>query len=77
MYCIPVLIVHHITLPPRVAQGDIMNGTLNPDMALIGQGSKAAGHVLEDMNLRMAIKKPVICRISPESAEITKLSINC
>ena len=63
--------------PEFIAQGDIMNGTLNPDMALIGEGSKAAGDVLEEMNLRMTIKKPVICRMSPASAEITKLSINC
>ncbi len=31
-------------------------------MVLIGEGSKAAGDVLEEMNLRMTIKKPVICR---------------
>jgi UDP-glucose 6-dehydrogenase len=35
--------------PEFIAQGDIMNGTLKPDMALIGEGSKAAGDVLEEM----------------------------
>jgi len=63
--------------PEFIAQGDIMNGTLRPDMALIGEGSKAAGDVLEEMNIRMTESKPVICRMSPSSAEITKLSINC
>ena len=63
--------------PEFIAQGDIMNGTLKPDMALIGEGSKEAGDVLEEMNLRMTVTKPIICRMSPSSAEITKLSINC
>ena len=63
--------------PEFIAQGDIMNGTLRPDMALIGEGSKAAGDVLEEMNIRMTESKPAICRMSPASAEITKLSINC
>jgi UDPglucose 6-dehydrogenase len=63
--------------PEFICQGDIMNGTLKPDMALIGEGSKEAGDVLEEMNLRMTQTKPIICRMSPASAEITKLSINC
>ena len=63
--------------PEFIAQGDIMNGTLRPDMALIGEGSKEAGDVLEEMNIRMTQTKPIICRMSPSSAEITKLSINC
>jgi UDPglucose 6-dehydrogenase len=63
--------------PEFIAQGDIMNGTLRPDMALIGEGSKEAGDVLEEMNIRMTESKPAICRMSPASAEITKLSINC
>lgn len=63
--------------PEFIAQGDIMNGTLKPDMALIGEGSKEAGDRLEEMNLRMTVTQPIICRMSPSSAEITKLSINC
>jgi UDPglucose 6-dehydrogenase len=72
--CVNTSLSYH---PEFIAQGDIMNGTLRPDMALIGEGSKAAGDVLEEMNLRMTQTKPIICRMSPSSAEITKLSINC
>ena len=72
--CVNTSLSYH---PEFIAQGDIMNGTLKPDMALIGEGSKAAGDVLEEMNLRMTTSKPAICRMSPASAEITKLSINC
>ena len=72
--CVNTSLSYH---PEFIAQGDIMNGTLRPDMALIGEGSKAAGDVLEKMNMRMTQTKPIICRMSPASAEITKLSINC
>lgn len=63
--------------PEFIAQGDIIKGTLEPDMCLIGEGSKEAGDLLEEMNNRMCINKPIVCRMSPESAEITKLAVNC
>jgi nucleotide sugar dehydrogenase len=63
--------------PEFIAQGDIIRGTLRPDMSLIGEGSKAAGDYLEEVNKKMCENEPVISRMSPESAEITKLSINC
>ena len=44
--CVNTSLSYH---PEFIAQGDIMNGTLKPDMALIGEGSKAAGDVLEEM----------------------------
>jgi len=62
--------------PEFIAQGDIINGLLKPDFILIGEGSKEAGDELEkiyktlngDINIQ---------RMSPISAEITKLSVNC
>jgi len=63
--------------PEFIAQGDIINGFLKPDIVLIGQGNKEVGDRLEDMYLKVCENTPRICRMSPESAEITKLSINC
>jgi len=63
--------------PEFIAQGSIIANFLRPDMVLIGEGSKEAGDVLEGIYRRVALNQPVICRMSAESAEITKLSINC
>jgi len=63
--------------PEFIAQGDVIRGLQNPDMVLIGEGSKEAGDVLEAIHHAMAKNKPVVCRMSPASAEITKLAINC
>ncbi|EKX42049.1 hypothetical protein GUITHDRAFT_41068, partial [Guillardia theta CCMP2712] len=50
---------------------------LQTDMVLIGEGTKDAGDVLETMYRRMVENEPEIRRMSPESAEICKLAINC
>ena len=63
--------------PEFIAQGCIISWFENPDMVLIGEGSKQAGDFLETMYRRMCKNSPLICRMSPESAEITKLSVNC
>jgi nucleotide sugar dehydrogenase len=63
--------------PEFIAQGDIINGQLRPDMVLIGEGSKAAGERLQVMYEKMCVNKPIISRMSPESAEICKLGVNC
>ena len=63
--------------PEFIAQGNIIYGFENPDMVLIGQGSVQAGDILEKIYFKTCKNKPQICRMSAESAEITKLSINC
>jgi len=63
--------------PEFIAQGTIIPNFLNPDMVLIGEGSKEIGDILESIYHKVVDNKPTICRMSPESAEITKLSINC
>lgn len=63
--------------PEFIAQGNIIYGFENPDMVLIGEGSKQIGNILENIYARVCKNKPNICRMSPSSAEITKLSINC
>ena len=78
--------------PEFIAQGDIINGMFYPDFILIGEGTTVAGDKLQQMYETLAkntpvvrenddsvrlIKPPPICRMSPSSAEITKLSVNC
>ena len=46
-------------------------------MVLIGEGTVEAGDVLEDLYRRTCDSEPQICRMTPSSAEITKISINC
>ena len=68
--------------PEFIAQGDIINGIFYADFILIGEGSTKAGDRLQEIyeKLSAAIScnhVPVIHRMSPSSAEITKLSVNC
>ena len=66
--------------PEFIAQGTIIANLLAPDMVLIGEGSKAAGDLLQAVSLRSVDSdsgKPVVCRMNTASAEITKLSLNC
>jgi UDPglucose 6-dehydrogenase len=63
--------------PEFIAQGDIMRGFVQPDMVLIGQGSDAAGDAIAAVYARVCANQPRVCRMSAESAELTKLSLNC
>eukprot|EP00121_Abeoforma_whisleri_P013413 Awhi_evm1s12373 len=63
--------------PEFIAQGDIINGMLNPDMVLIGEYDTRVGDKLEEVYLNVCDNKPVISRMSTSSAEICKLGVNC
>eukprot|EP00741_Cyanophora_paradoxa_P012487 tig00020610_g12066.t1 len=63
--------------PEFIAQGEIIQTFLNPDMVLIGEGSKDAGDVLEKIYLEMCDNQPRVARMSASSAEICKISLNC
>ena len=63
--------------PEFIAQGNIISGFENPDMILIGEGSKQIGDLLESIYKQMCKNQPRVCRMSPSSAEITKLAVNC
>jgi len=70
--------------PEFIAQGDIINGMFYPDFILVGEGSKDAGDRLEAIYDTLYKNTPIkmvesvpIRRMSPSSAEITKLSVNC
>ena len=63
--------------PEFIAQGAIIAGTLNPDMVLIGEGSKEAGDHIEELTMRYVTNgKPPVHRMSTGSAEVAKLSLN-
>ena len=63
--------------PEFIAQGDIIQGLQSPDMVLIGEESKEAGNRIEKIYRKCCMNTPAICRMSIESAEITKLALNC
>lgn len=63
--------------PEFIAQGAIMYGFENPDMVLIGEENKDVGDRLEEIYKRCTKSNPMIARMSAESAEITKLAVNC
>ncbi|MFA6066643.1 MAG: nucleotide sugar dehydrogenase [Candidatus Babeliaceae bacterium] len=63
--------------PEFIAQGNIIHGLQHPDIVLIGEGSPEAGDTIEALYQKTCLNKPRICRMSPDSAEITKLAVNC
>jgi nucleotide sugar dehydrogenase len=63
--------------PEFIAQGAIMQGFRNPDIILIGEGSPVIGDRLEELYRNVCTNNPTVCRMSPDSAEITKLAVNC
>lgn len=74
---------HRTTLsynPEFIAQGDILRGLACPDIVLIGQGSPEAGCAIARVYcdvMHLNLCDPKFCYMSPASAEITKLAINC
>ncbi len=48
----------------------------NPDLILIGEETKESGDIIEEINLKASKNKPLVCRMTPLEAEITKIGIN-
>lgn len=63
--------------PEFIAQGTVLRDQAYPDMVLIGEGSKEAGDIIEDMYIKMTSSTPKIHRMSRTEAEITKIGLNC
>ena len=63
--------------PEFIAQGAIIQGLHYPDIVLIGEGSPQAGDLLESVYRTICFNTPVIGKMTPDSAEITKLALNC
>lgn len=63
--------------PLFIAQGDIIRCIRYPDFILIGEGSKTAGDLIEELHTCICYNTPSIHRMTIPSAEITKLAVNC
>ncbi len=62
--------------PEFIALGDVINGLLEPDLVLIGEGDPESGAELEALYRKYNRNKPRIARMSIISAELTKISVN-
>ena len=62
--------------PEFIAQGDIINGFLNPDIILIGTKSNILSDKLKEIYNKFILTKPRYCILSPIESEIVKISIN-
>jgi UDPglucose 6-dehydrogenase len=62
--------------PEFIALGNVVNGLLEPDMVLIGEGDPESGAALEELYRQYVRNKCRIARMSIISAELTKISVN-
>lgn len=62
--------------PEFIALGNVINGLLEPDLVLIGEGDPESGAALEEFYQKYTRNKPRIARMSIISAELTKISVN-
>ena len=62
--------------PEFIALGNVINGLLEPDLVLIGEGDSESGAALEELYRKYNRNKPRIARMSIISAELTKISVN-
>ena len=63
--------------PEFIAQGTIIRDQLRPDMVLIGTDDDGAFSAMEEIYLTLCENEPATHRMSPISAEITKIALNC
>ena len=63
--------------PEFIAQGSVMRDLVNPDILLIGEGSKTCGEEIEKIYSTILNSKPSIHRMSRKEAEIVKIALNC
>ena len=54
-----------------------MEDLANPDILLIGEGSKKVGDEIEKIYLSILQNQPTIHRMTRKEAEITKIALNC
>jgi len=63
--------------PEFIAQGTVLRDQLQPDMILIGEGSKESGDIIQEVCERYTMNNPEIFRMTRTEAEICKISLNC
>jgi UDPglucose 6-dehydrogenase len=62
--------------PEFIALGNVINGLLEPDLVLIGEGDAEGGAALEELYRKYTRNDCRIARMSIISAELTKISVN-
>jgi UDPglucose 6-dehydrogenase len=62
--------------PEFIALGSVVSDFLNPDMVLIGESDGSVGDTLAEIYGTVCENRPYIARMSLESAEVTKISLN-
>ena len=62
--------------PEFIAQGNIINDILNPDIVLIGTNDIEVPNILKELYLKIVKNNPEFCIVLPLEAEIIKISIN-
>src|SRR5207237_8102192 len=67
---------HVCSTPEFIALGNVINGLLEPDLVLIGEGDPESGAALEELYRKYVRNKCRIARMSIISAELTKISVN-
>src|SRR5438132_2490943 len=67
---------HFCYNPEFIALGNVINGLLEPDFVLIGEGDPESGAALEELYRKYVRNKCRIARMSIISAELTKISVN-
>lgn len=69
---------YHVSYSPEfIVQGNIVNGMKSPDLVLIGYTSEWAKEKITALHKSYLVNQPEFAYMSPNDAEITKISINC
>ena len=63
--------------PEFIAQGTVIRDQLYPDMVLIGSRSDESANKIKEVYERLVENTPVYSIMSPVSAEICKIALNC
>ena len=63
--------------PEFIAQGVIIQNFLNPDIVLIGAQTDEAAQKIKDVYVNSVHNQPHYAIMTPESAEVMKISLNC
>ena len=63
--------------PEFIAQGAIIHGFLNPDVVLIGAQTDESAQRIKEIYVNSVANQPHYAIMSPESAEVMKISLNC
>jgi nucleotide sugar dehydrogenase len=62
--------------PEFIAQGTIIRNMFEPDMVLIGEASKEAGDIIENIYSTLCKTNHKVCKMTRTEAEITKIALN-